>query len=964
MRASFFLLLCQLSFCAVLGQSSLFRHYTVNDGLPGNLVYGILQDSKGYMWFGSENGVCRFDGKTFITYTHRDGLSDNTVLNIYEDKKGRIWFLTLNGKLCYWFNKKFFNASNDPMLARLPQSRHYSIPEEDHEGNLYFTSTAGISFKLADTTFIDQSENLVRIAKQNVSDSFYRVDVFGVYEHFYTAGTGHYLLRHRDSTNYFLYNHTLYEYGSSIRPFYRNEQLPSLTFNYFVNLGDDFWVCTKNGVYQVAGFKTKKPVLRKFLEGKKVNMLYRDREGNLWFSTDGEGLFFYSAHLRPGNVYKPGFETLRGQIRTLHLDDQGVIWAGGEKNQVYRIDEKGCRKMILKGTYSEIASVYDILQGKDGRIYIATDDRLIRLDPSTFDQQSLKVLKSGKHHFISNFKSLSHGPGNSIMATTSIILYFYKPGTDLARNGLTSMIRPGENQRIFTAYQANNGIIWVANNTGLNTLNGTELTPFLIDSLPLSEPISRIIETRDAKLVIATRSKGLYLIDRNKCVQVFSETNGLPSDICNKISIFGDTILVSTVKGLCFLRYDGKLRWIRNYTQKDGLLANEVTDAILKNDTLYISGDEGISIVPVAGNQRSTAPPLYITGVFYGKQRVDSSNAQISYLNNYLQIRFVAITYQQPEAIEYRYRLTGTDNSWQINKSGIVDYPGLKPGKYTFEVQAKKYNSDWSKIETFSFSIQAPFWMENWFYALCFGLILALVFVVISIFLRRERIRKIRKLALQNRMMQLEQQALSALMNPHFIFNALNSIQHYLHENDTLAANKYLSLFARLTRKNMEAVRKTEISLEDELERLELYLNFEKLRFGSKLNYQILIPDNLDMDDFMIPPMVLQPIVENAIWHGLMPKKEGGNIRIKVQKGVASTYTIEIIDDGIGIEVSRELKHDQLNTHTSLGMQMTFERLELWAKQKGNTAYIEIKQVADNRGNVLGSRAYLQLPFG
>ncbi len=964
MRTLFFLLFCQLSTVALFGQSSLYRHYTVKDGLPGNLVYGILQDSKGYMWFGTENGVCRFDGKTFITYTHRDGLTDNTVLNIYEDKKGRIWFLTLNGKLCYWFNKQFFNATNDSLLARLPQSRHYSIPVEDHEGNLYFSSTATVTFKLTDTTFIDQRGSLQRAKEKNFTDSFFRADVFGLYEHFFSVGTGQFLVRHRDSTSYFLYKHTLYEYGASIRPIYRNAQLPYLAFNYCTTLDEDFWICTKNGVYQVAGFKSKKPILRKFLEGKKVNMLYRDREGNLWFSTDGEGLFCYSAHFRPGNANKPGIENIRGNIRTLHLDKQGVIWAGGEKNQVYRIDEKGCRKVILKGAYSDVAAVYDILHGEDDRIYIATDDRFIRLDPYTLQQQDLKLGSEGKQLSVSNFKSLSTGPGKSILATTSHMLFFYKPGTDLARKGLISTIRLAVNKRIFTAYQARNGIVWVANNEGLNTLSDNRVIPFLIDSRPFSEPISRIIETKDGKLIIATRSKGLYLVDRNKCVQAFSETNGLASDICNRISIFGDTILVSTVKGVSLLRYDGKLRWVRNYTLQDGLLANEVTDAILKNDTLYIAGAEGISIVPVAGNGRTAAPPLYITEVFYGKESIDPSRPRISYQNNYLQIHFVAITYQQPEAIEYRYRLSGTDNTWQKNKSGIVDYPDLQPGKYTFEVQAKKYHSDWSKIETFSFSIQAPFWMENWFYTLCFGVVLALVVVFISVLLRKERIRKLRKLGVQNRMLQLEQQALSALMNPHFIFNALNSIQHYLHENDTLAANKYLSLFARLTRKNMEAVMKAEISLEDELERLELYLNFEKLRFGSKLNYQILIPDNLDMDDYMIPPMVLQPFVENAIWHGLMPKNDGGSIRVTVQKGTASTYAIEIIDDGIGIEVSRELKHDQVNTHKSLGMQMTFERLELWAKQKGKSAHIEIKQIGDDRGNILGSRVYLQLPFG
>ncbi|HCS20242.1 MAG TPA: hypothetical protein DIW47_06715 [Bacteroidetes bacterium] len=965
MRAFLCLLLCLLSFGAVSGQSSLYRHYTVKDGLPGATVYGILQDSKGYMWFGSENGVTRFDGKTFITYTLRDGLTDNTVLNLYEDRKGRIWMLTLNGQLCYYLNNRFFNPSNDTLLARLPPSGYYSIPEEDRKGNLYFTSSSSVTFIITAESIVDKSENFAALVNQKKTDSFAVINAIGDYEHLLLSAYGHSFLKHQDSTRHFLHKQSIYEYGSSIAAIFNDNRLPTLKINRFLTIGEDFWVCSVNGAVQVAGFKTARPIMRTYLEGIRVNLVYRDREGNLWFSTEGDGLYLCSAHLRPGEHIIPGYENSSGNIRVLHLDNQGRIWAGGEKNQVFYIDIMGCRQVFLKGDISNVSAIYDIISDKKNAVYIVSNDRFIRIDPFTQYQQNLVVSSSNRQLLASvNLKSLCIGPEESIIAFNPFGFIIYEPGTALALQGFLKSKKPAGNQRIFTGHYTKNGIFWVANNNGLNRFSDDTLIPFGSDSIPLNEPISRMIEMMDGKLIIATRSKGLYLIEGNKIVQMFSVADGLASDICNRISMSGNKILVATARGVSLLSYDGKLHPVRNYTTKDGLLSNEVNDVISKNDTLYIASAEGLSVVAEISSERSEAPPIYITRILYGEENIGPFKTVLSYLNKYLQFHFVAITYQQPEAIEYRYRLSGTDNTWQINKSGIVDYPGLKPGNYTFEVQAKKYNSDWSKIERFSFSIQAPFWMESWFYAICMGVFLALAFVFISHLLRRDRLRKFRKLGVQNRMIQLEQQALSALMNPHFIFNALNSIQHYLHENDTLAANKYLSLFARLTRKNMEAVMKAEINLEDELERLELYLNFEKLRFGSKLNYQILIPDNLDMDEFMIPPMVLQPFIENAIWHGLMPKNEGGNIRVIIQKGVVSTYTIEIIDDGIGIEVSRELKQNKGLTHTSLGMQMTFERLELWAKQKGKSVQIEMEQLSDEKGNSLGTRVYLQLPFG
>jgi LytS/YehU family sensor histidine kinase len=183
------------------------------------------------------------------------------------------------------------------------------------------------------------------------------------------------------------------------------------------------------------------------------------------------------------------------------------------------------------------------------------------------------------------------------------------------------------------------------------------------------------------------------------------------------------------------------------------------------------------------------------------------------------------------------------------------------------------------------------------------------------------------------------------MMNPHFVFNVMNSIQHYINTQNTASANKVLTGFARLIRKNLEICTKSYISLEEELEYLNLYLKLEKNRFGDKLHYIFSIDPEIDLGDTFIPSMLLQPYVENAIWHGIMPKETEGQIQINIKMLDSFYLNIEIIDDGIGIENSLKNKKD---THISKGMQLTKERLNLLAQIEAKPIHLNVHQNAIN----------------
>jgi LytS/YehU family sensor histidine kinase len=212
-------------------------------------------------------------------------------------------------------------------------------------------------------------------------------------------------------------------------------------------------------------------------------------------------------------------------------------------------------------------------------------------------------------------------------------------------------------------------------------------------------------------------------------------------------------------------------------------------------------------------------------------------------------------------------------------------------------------------------------------------------------------------------MLQLEQQALNANMNRHFIFNALNSIQYYINRQDRTAANRYLTSFAKLIRKNLDASRNDTTTLAEELERLDLYLVLEHMRFKDKFTFEVIIDDGVDTNRIELPAMMLQPYVENSIWHGILPTERPGKVSIRVAPGIPHHVRITIQDDGIGVEASRERKSGNSSDHISRGIEITKGRADVLRRL--DLADIRItgpEQLHDAHGQPSGTQVTIELP--
>ncbi|GLU54405.1 sensor histidine kinase [Dyadobacter frigoris] len=214
----------------------------------------------------------------------------------------------------------------------------------------------------------------------------------------------------------------------------------------------------------------------------------------------------------------------------------------------------------------------------------------------------------------------------------------------------------------------------------------------------------------------------------------------------------------------------------------------------------------------------------------------------------------------------------------------------------------------------------------------------------------------------EQKIAETEMTALRAQMNPHFIFNCLNSIKLYTLENDSQTASEYLTIFSQLIRLVLENSQSEKVTLQKELETLRLYIELEAMRFKNKVHYEINIEPGIDQQYTDIPPLLLQPYVENAIWHGLMHKKEGGNIRVDVTQPFEDLLHIEITDNGVGRQLAAKYKSKSATRQKSYGLKMTSERLDIINQVYQVKADVKITDIRDAMNQVCGTKVTIQIP--
>ena len=950
-------------------QDPVLRHYSVNDGLPSGSIYRMLKDKEGFLWFATDAGVSRFDGKKFTNFTTADGLADNEVLQIHQDSKGRIWFFGFNGTLSYFYHQKIFNPDNDSLLYKLKSSEFYGSFLEDKQHRLWFYSMSLITMldDKAITKFYDLpicsgifffalSGDAVYYLTRKLAgrDGIFHFDqsrwTRSEASYFKTLQSGGVILP--DASMIFispqgiiLQSGIKQKLLAPLNDDLKNTVQPSLYFSSDKKL----WISTSSKGALCYDYTDMRKSPEKYLQNSNVSDVTEDNEKNVWIATYGDGVYMLPRWHRKVHNFSKANGLPASNVTCVVKNERGNMYAGFNEGSMSVITQPA--KNISWFTHDKGAGISKIA-ARDKDAFIGSSRHIIHY---TIKRDGYSVSRLSARHDPINIKDLTYNDSNIYVASHTTVYKIIHPK---AAGVSLYYLEPitFDTARIFCAYAEKSGKLWYGSSKGLMSFCEGQKINHSSEHVLLAKRISDIEQTPDGVLILATYGYGVICYKDGKLLQHLMVDDGLPSNICKRLFIHRDKAYVATPNGLSRIQFaNGKSVSIKNYTVGEGLASNNVNDVYADDKEICIATSEGITILSAKDeNAVINPPPLYITQINTPSQKnIMDSVLELNYKDNSIHFEFIALTYQLPDEVVYHYRLND-NQQWQSTKNNSLDFPFLSPDDYHFQLQARIANGPWSEVKELRFTITPPFWKTRWFITIVALMGLLLLYHVVQNRIDRFKKKKLEKLQVQNQITQLEQNALKAMMNPHFIFNVMNSIQQYINDNDKHSANIYLSEFAKLIRMNLEISAKSYISLEEEVEYLTLYLKLEQMRFHGRLSFDIHVDASIDTDEAVLPVMLLQPFIENAIWHGILPKQDKGHVQVNITRHVDSLLKVEIIDDGVGLPASML---NGSSKHKSYGTNLIQQRLELIGKLSNKSLYVEY-----SNNTPTGTKVELTLP--
>ncbi len=652
-------------------------------------------------------------------------------------------------------------------------------------------------------------------------------------------------------------------------------------------------------------------------------------------------------------------------IQKVFYDQSNNLWLFTENNIL--IYDQDLKKVNFDYNISTLknADINNVFEDLDSTLYVATNNGLFKINPSRNKIEN--ICTEVNNDIISNqIKAITTDKYNNLWIGTIKGLCKYNAN----QHTFEAFNKPGEqsltSHLVNNLYEDKQGNIWVGTtNAGLNCLNPRTgiINHFMHnneDSTTLSSnDIQCIFQDTKDRIWVGT-DNGLNLLEQNaKKFKRFNKKNGLPSNMITAIiEDHSNNLWIATDNGFC--KFNPEKEIFENYYKQDGLQSNKFTNAVakLKTGRLVFGGENGINIFhpdDIEINYRDLEVQITNFKIFNDNYKTDFTNTNdinLNYKENFFTISFSALNFYNPQHFSYKYKLKGIDPKWvKVKNTYSTVYTDISPGNYTFEVMAIAPDGTESNTKTLNINIKPPFWQTWWFFVLI-GII---KFSIIGwiIYLR------FRKYKAEKENIKLEQKLLRSQMNPHFIFNALFSIQNFLYAHRNEEADRYLTKFSRLLRLTLENSREAQITIENEIQTIRNYLDLQKLRFDEKFSYNIIVDSKINKEEVLIPPMLAQPFIENAIEHGFYEKDKSYDLNIGlwlVDKNII--YTIE--DNGIGIKKSKELNKKNKKDHKSLGMQISNERIINYKKiTKQN---IRIQVIDLTKGNKSGTRVIFTIP--
>lgn len=937
-----------------------FKHYSVVNGLTSDEVYFALKDSKGYIWFATDKGISRFDGTEFTTFGIAEGLPSPVIFWLAEGPQGKIWALTGKGEICSIVNDDIELFYTLPLKEYYEKADNFNNFQLDEKGNFYIST---------------QNGRMVYISK-NKEVSTYKIfsDRACLFVKKFDSGITLYgnniLYRKNPLTGFWLriYNNENLEFEIDLNKELGNPLRTTIkNFAYFKNT---YYISFHKVIFKIVDGKITK---RLQLKEEAISKMYCDEEGNLWIGMYSNGVI----QLTPDLEFKTH---ILNPYSVCHItqDYEENYWFTTLDHGVFQLPKKKLNK-LHKGNITRLKKyenqVEYISNWNHFYIYKNGQNQL----KYSIDQVYFKDFThiNGKYQF--TFHRIFKGAIDEAKKLDDIIPVFHQglvPKYPYDQNIISTyrkLIRydsnlnqqsisgPDGRNRVF-AIQGNKG--YIAND---NFLFQLDLNTNTFANFPYNfKTFITDIEIADPYLYVTTRGTGVLVFKDGKLVKHMNKENLLLfSDYTSCITVSNDTLWIGTNKGVNVvidpIHSDVPKQF--RLSHNDGLYSDNVTGIQVLGDSVYIATSSGLNNGSVEDLlSENVLIRTYITKV--NDEILAESNAPLEFKhnNNDIVFHFTGVSFKHSSDLNYAIRILGQDSNWvNIGNARSALLNNLAPGNYTFQVKAFEKSNvlepDEIIVAEKELIIHPAFWQTVWFYIFLIALLIFIITVVI--YYRENRIKEKNNIRIQK--YELTHKALSAQMNPHFIYNALGSIQSIIIANDTKKAIKYVASFANLMRRVLNSSDHLFVPLITEIATLEEYIKLEKLRFRQEFDFEWDIDPAIDKNIIQLPSMLLQPFIENAIVHGIRPAKHQGIIEVIIRKVSEDTLRIFINDNGVGRTKSIR-KNAASPLHKSKGLKIVQKRLQLYSLLFGNNFYFQIQDLFDTEQQPAGTSIEIIIP--
>ncbi len=936
-------------------------HYTLSeeDGLPTNEIYQVKQDKFGFIWIGCEAGLFRYDGIRYKQYNYAKE-NGRSISELRFDSKGQLW--------CQNFTGQIFRVIRDSLILFKDLSKELRVYPQfcvDKDGNVWiaaesylekFNSKAVSVLKIKPTTEelswydievdeqnrifassfqlglcqIQCNNNTYRIVPANDRSTFGRIAIE-------TVASGIYAIEEVVAGK----QYTIYRLKDGKLTDFAKWNKNGFVYKMYEDADGDLWLCTSIGVFSVNNLNGGIIDASFILEKDKISGFFQDREKNIWLSSLQNGI-----HVIPNKqmfVFDNFNRSLTDRyISFLTTGKTNELMAGTYSGAIYKIIENNKAEQVFKhdGIYR---AVKKIIPYKDGffisRGAFSYDDKTKEVEiPALRNIRDFCVLNDTIYYTTSNtsgyFPLLNNldRKNNSYRQTVTVI---QKAGRSVACD-------------------TTNAKIFYASNDGVYEYFAKKLNPVIYNG----ERISASKLFYENKLLwIATINNGFIVYDGKSCFE--SKVNFLlKGKQIKTFKISNNVLWVATEQ--CLNKIDLVKITAEYYDLSDGLISREISEIVMVNGKVYLATNKGIvwfSEKAVSANL--TQPLITLSDISINNQSIFLEKLnEFEYGNTKIEISFISPCFRARGKFGYKYRLVGLDTNWTSVSAtnNKVIFAALPAGEFTFQVKAVNEDGvESSDKALFFFSIKKPFWQELWFYIII--TVSGMLFALLVSFMVIKNIRK--KARIMNDLNNSQLTAIRAQMNPHFMYNTLNSIQDLILKSDIKNTNYYLSKFSSLMRKILEFSESENILLHEEMEMLNDYLELEKLRFGDEFMYEINSSNELNAAKVFIPSLIIQPFVENAIKHGLLHKKGAKKLDLSFTNS-NNKLRIVIQDNGVGRKRSAEIKNRSNIAHRSFASGAIKKRVELLNSNASSNITYTIVDLYENE-IALGTKVVLEI---